>query len=132
MYDRTLTLETLQHIEETLCMLIEGTATIGQVDELLASPDGILRLNGICMILCVVGEEIKNLDKHTDKKLLPDYPSIPWKDVMKMRDVIAHHYFEVDAEKVFDTLRNDVPPLLTVLRQMRKDLDGGSATLRDE
>jgi uncharacterized protein with HEPN domain len=41
---------------------------------------------------------------------------------MRLRDVIAHHYFEVDAEKVFAILRHDVPPLLSVIKQMEADL----------
>jgi uncharacterized protein with HEPN domain len=31
-------------------------------------------------------------------------------------------YFEINAEKVFDILRNDVPPLLAVIRQIKEDL----------
>jgi uncharacterized protein with HEPN domain len=41
---------------------------------------------------------------------------------MRLRDVIAHHYFEVDAEKVFAILCDDVPPLLAVIKQMKEDL----------
>ena len=41
---------------------------------------------------------------------------------MKMQDVIAHHYFEIDAEIVFSTLKNNIPPLLEVIKQMKTDL----------
>ena len=41
---------------------------------------------------------------------------------MGMRDVIAHHYFDLDAEKVFDTVKEDVPALLNVIIKMRQDL----------
>ena len=58
-------------------------------------------LNAVCMKLFAVGEEVKALDKRTDKTLLPKYPQIQWKDVMGMRDVIAHHYFELEADKVW-------------------------------
>ena len=63
------------------------------------------------MVIIAIGESVKTLDKLTDKKLLPTYPSIDWKKVMGARDIIAHHYFEVDAEEVFSIIKNDLEPL---------------------
>jgi uncharacterized protein with HEPN domain len=122
MYDKVLVSEALQHIKEALCVLIDGTTDVEDIDELLKSAGGMLRLNGICMGLLAVGEEIKNLDKHSNRELLPKYPAVLWKDIMRMRDIVAHHYFDIDTDKVFSALRNDVPPLLNVIRQMQKDL----------
>jgi uncharacterized protein with HEPN domain len=123
MYDKTLILETLQEIERMLCMLIEGTEDVNKVDELLISSGGMLKLNGICMSLLVIGEEFKKIDKYTNRQLLPLYPSVLWRAVIGMRDKIAHHYFDIDAEKVFSILRNDIPPLLSIVKQMQKDLE---------
>jgi uncharacterized protein with HEPN domain len=39
-----------------------------------------------------------------------------------MRDRIAHGYFEIDTDVVFDTLKNDIPPLLETIKQMKNDL----------
>jgi uncharacterized protein with HEPN domain len=61
--------------------------------DLPKTADGMLRLNGICMSFLVVGEEFKKIDRYSDKKLLPNYPEIPWKNVMGLRDKIAHGYF---------------------------------------
>jgi uncharacterized protein with HEPN domain len=36
---------------------------------------------------------------------------------------IAHVYFEIDIDVIFDTLKNDIPPLLAVIRQIKRDLD---------
>ncbi|GHT08294.1 hypothetical protein AGMMS49525_17490 [Bacteroidia bacterium] len=63
------------------------------------------------------------IDKRTNKQLFASYPTINWSKAMKMRDIIAHHYFEIDAEVIFDTLRQDVPPLLQIIIQINKDLD---------
>ncbi len=49
------------------------------------------KLDAICMQLLALGESVKNLDKVTDGTLLQQYPSIEWKRVMGMRDVISHH-----------------------------------------
>ena len=37
-----------------------------------------------------------------------------------MRD--AHGYFEIDLDVVFDALKNDIPPLLKAIKQMKADL----------
>lgn len=49
------------------------------------------------MLLIAIGEGVKGVDKLTDKKLLSFYPEMDWKGVMGMRDIIAHHYFDLDA-----------------------------------
>lgn len=70
-----------------------------------------IKLDAACMVIIALGESVKTLDKQTDKKLLPTYPSIDWKKVMGARHIIAHHYFDVDAEEVFSIIKNDLEPL---------------------
>lgn len=41
---------------------------------------------------------------------------------MGMRDIIVHHYFDVDAEQIFNTLKEDIPGLKNVLEKMKNDL----------
>jgi uncharacterized protein with HEPN domain len=81
-------------------------------------------LDIVCMKLFAVGETVKAIDKHTNKSFLPLYPSIHWQEIMKMRDIIAHHYFDIDANRVFNTVHNDILPLLRVIEQMKKDITG--------
>ena len=122
MYDKELTLDILRHIDDVLYTLTEGTKDISKLDILPETANGTLRLNGICMCLLVVGEELKKIDKHTNKQLLPHYPSIPWQDIIGMRDIVAHHYFEIDIDIISDILRNDIPPLIKTVKQMITDL----------
>ena len=72
------------------------------------------------------GSEIEKLkaevQKLTDKKLLSFYPGMDWKGVMGMRDIIAHHYFDLDAEIVYDVIKHDLPKLKDVLQQIVDDL----------
>ncbi|WP_423127232.1 HepT-like ribonuclease domain-containing protein [Gaoshiqia sp. Z1-71] len=74
------------------------------------------------MKLVAVGESIKNLDKITNRELLCQYPQINWKQAMGMRDIIVHHYFDVDAEEIYKTLQEDIPLLRTVLNRIETDL----------
>ena len=82
------------------------------------------KLDAACMVLIAIGESVKTLDKLTEKKLLPTYPSIEWKGVMGVRDVIAHHYFEVDPDAVFDIISNDIEPLKIAIQHFKNCLFG--------
>ena len=119
MYDRSLISDALENIEQSLYDILEWTANIRSADDFLTSPSGMILLNAVCMKLFAIGEELKSIDKRTDKQLLSLYPAINWKEAMKMRDMIAHHYFEIDAEIVFSTLQHDVQPLLQTIKQIK-------------
>ena len=121
MCDKELILDVLDNIEQTLNEVVEWTEDVVSVDDFLMSHSGMILLNAVCMKLLAIGEEVKSLDKRTDKTLLSRYPQIQWKDVMGMRDIIAHHYFELEADKVFDALQNDIKPLLQTIKQIKKD-----------
>ena len=80
------------------------------------------KLDAACMVLIAIGETVKNLDKITEKKLLPIYPAIPWKNVMGIRDIIAHHYFEVDADVVFEIVNKQLASLKEAVTFFQKEL----------
>ena len=122
MYNKALIIENLEQLEQVIENLLESTNNILDINELPNSADGMLRLNGICMCFIVIGEEVKRIDKYTEKQFLPNYPSISWANIMGMRDRIVHGYFEIDIDIVFDTLKNDIPLLLAIIKQMKIDL----------
>ena len=41
---------------------------------------------------------------------------------MGMRDVLAHTYFHVDAEQLFNICKNDIPIMIATLETMLSDL----------
>lgn len=118
----TKVLHLLDKIIESVSVIQQRTETVSCVNDFLDTPMGILLLDGVCMKLIVIGESIKNLDKLTAGSLLIHYPQIPWRDVMGMRDIIVHHYFEVDADVIFNTVKENIPLLMNTLKQARKDL----------
>lgn len=81
------------------------------------------KLDAACMLLIAIGESIKSLDKITHGVMLPTYPAIPWKQVMGMRDIIAHHYFDVDADTIFQVIRDDLDPLIDAIQHFKKTID---------
>lgn len=114
--------ETLSNIEVAITRLQERTVQVHSADDFRLSPWGMEKLDAACMVLIVIGESVKTLDKLTEKKLLPTYPSIEWKGVMGVRDVIAHHYFEVDPDAVFDIISNDIVPLKNAILHFKDQL----------
>lgn len=122
MYDKELALDSLYNIKSALEMIAERASVANTPDDFLLSPDGMLRLDAICMNLIALGEAVKGLDKITKGELLTKYPEIYWSGVMRMRDKIAHHYFEMDAEVVFKTLKEDIPMMLPIVHRMIKEV----------
>ena len=118
----------LQQIRESLVTVIERALIVNKVEDFTHSADGMMRLDSICMQLVTVGEAIKNIDKYTNKELFTQYPSIDWRSVMGLRDIIAHQYFNVDAEIIFRIVKVNVPDLLTVIDQIISDQEKSKQT----
>ena len=74
------------------------------------------------MMLVAISENLKNLDKVTGGELLVIYPDVDWKGAKGMRDIISHHYFDLNAEVVFSICRERIPGLIKTLKKMKKDL----------
>ncbi|MEY8488817.1 HepT-like ribonuclease domain-containing protein [uncultured Parabacteroides sp.] len=123
MFDKGLILHTLGQIDNSLQIILERTSEIAMADDFLLSSSGMTLLDSVCMKLIAVGESVKNLDKLTNKELLPIYSEIPWKRVMGVRDIIVHHYFDVDADEIFHICKNDIPILHAVIKRMITDLN---------
>lgn len=115
-------LHSLQKIEETLERIISNSENIVTVADYYNTPSGVERLESTCMLLIAIGESIKGIDKTTDKKLLLHYPDMDWKGVMGMRDIIAHHYFDLDGEVVFNVVKFELPNMLQIIRKIIHDV----------
>ena len=122
MFDRKVVFSELDLLVEAVDSVLRRTSHVGSVDDFLLTEAGVILLDSVCMKLIAIGEGVKKLDKITSKMLLPRYPRVEWKGVMAMRDAIVHHYFEVDVDVVFETVRNDLPLLKEVLEEMRRDV----------
>lgn len=75
------------------------------------------------MMLITIGESLKNLDKITASSLLCKYPEVDWKGAKGARDIISHHYFDLNAEVVFGICQTDMKGLVATVEKMLVDLD---------
>lgn len=64
--------------------------------------------------LIEIGEAVKGIDA----AVLDREPSIPWSDVARMRDYLAHRYFDTDHAIVCATVERDLPPLIDAVSRL--------------
>ena len=122
MFDKEIALDSLMRIRTVIDTILERASSVDNPNDFLCSPDGMLRLDAICMNLIALGEAVKGLDKQTNGELFPRYPEIYWSGVMRMRDKIAHHYFEIDTDVVFRTIEEDIPQMIGVIDRMIEEV----------
>jgi uncharacterized protein with HEPN domain len=79
--DKELAMEVLSQIEEAAAKIVARFQAIDLVADFTDSPAGIDKMDAICMMLIVIGESLKNLDKITGGTLLPQYPEVDWKKI---------------------------------------------------
>jgi len=66
----------------------------------------------------VIGEAVRNLPDDFREQ----YPDIPWKQIAGMRDYLIHEYFNINYERVWDTVINDIPILEEQIRDILASL----------
>lgn len=66
-----------------------------------------MRIDAVIRNLEVIGEATKLIPESIRSK----YPSVEWKKIAGLRDILAHHYFEVDLDIIWDVLQNKLPAL---------------------
>ncbi len=122
MYNKELALDIFQQIKDATEKVLFRFEQIKSVDDFTNSNAGMEKLDAICMQLIAIGESLKNIDKITNKDLLIKYSDIDWKGVKGLRDIISHHYFDVDAEQIYWVCDKNIPQLNITVKQIINDL----------
>ena len=118
MYDKELACHILEQIFDSSKKIVDRFKNIQFVDDFTDTPAGMEKFDSICMLLIVIGESLKNLDKVTNNELLPKYSEIDWKKAKGLRDIISHQYFDINAEAIFDVCETKLPELKKVVKTM--------------
>ena len=66
------------------------------------------------MNFIIIGEAASHITEEIEEK----YPTIPWNLMRAMRNRIVHAYFNVDEKLMWDTITNDLPPLIPEREQL--------------
>jgi len=105
--------QALERIERKAAPLLADPA-------LLDGEEGQDLLDIICMQFLAAGEALKRLEKLEPGLLTTNYPDIDWKGAMGFRDVIAHQYFDLDAEQVLLICQDALPAVLSAIRSLEE------------
>ena len=91
------------------CLEIKDTHEYFKQDKELFTNEknGFIYRNSITMPILQIGE----LSKTLSVEFLNEYTKIPWKMIMRMRDIVAHHYGSLDYGIVWNTSVSDIPEL---------------------
>ena len=69
----------------------------------------------VCMTLINIGELVKNLDDDVRTQ----HKSIPWREISGMRDIAAHKYQTLKMERVWNTVKKDIPEFKKHLEEIQ-------------
>ena len=119
-------LDMLDYIRHQAEFIIETTDVVKELNDFLCSQSGMVLYNSTCMCLQTIGETVRKIDELTDRKFLDKcYPEVPWRSIIGMRNIISHEYAATDPEKVFNTIKLDIPALLQKVDEIIEDVSAG-------
>jgi uncharacterized protein with HEPN domain len=68
--------------------------------------------------LQIIGEAVKNIPDDV-RELNPE---MEWRKIAGLRDILAHAYFQIEDEIIWDVVQNKVPSLLGVVSQLLESM----------
>jgi uncharacterized protein with HEPN domain len=74
------------------------------------------RLRSLALVKCI--EIIGEAASRVSPDARAARPEIPWTDIIGMRNRLIHAYFEIDFDRVSDTVSTDLPPLIFALESI--------------
>jgi uncharacterized protein with HEPN domain len=72
----------------------------------------------------IIGEATKNIPESIRSK----YKAVPWKYMARIRDKIAHFYFGIDYEIVWNVIKEKLPEIKPAIEAILKDLTKNNTT----
>ncbi|MBQ2491931.1 MAG: DUF86 domain-containing protein [Bacteroidales bacterium] len=112
----------LEDVIKETDLLFKMSEQIKIPDDFVTDMSGMILFRACSMSLQYITEcfvKIKNL---CGMDYFKPYSSIPWQSVFGMRNFLSHGYGDVDSEGIFNTIKTDIPALLSVTEKMLSDL----------
>ena len=74
------------------------------------------RMLALSLVKCIeiVGEAAGRIGEETRQQA----PQVPWQDIVGMRNRLIHAYFDIDLDRVWDTVEGDLPVLIAQLEDL--------------
>ena len=77
----------------------------------------------VVQIICFNILQIGELAKNFSSQFIDKYNDQPWKQIKGMRDKVAHGYGTIDMDRVWNTTKNDIDPLLKYCKKILEEKD---------
>jgi uncharacterized protein with HEPN domain len=108
----------LDHIQQAAadaCGFVEGLAKEDFLEDKRTQ-------QAVIMSLIIIGEAAtKVMDGYAD--FIQTHADVPWRSMRNMRNRMAHGYFDINLDVVWETVREWLPALLKQLPTVRQDAD---------
>lgn len=111
--------ELIHFILQSIHLIKERFLPINSSDDFLSDKDGLMRLDAISMRLQSIGEALKNIDKRERDFLLQVGDKIYWSKIIKTREILTHHYIDIDAETIYDICNEKLDELEDKVLQLQ-------------
>jgi uncharacterized protein with HEPN domain len=122
--DKSTTRELLKFILESIALIKRRFESIKSSDDFLDSDEGLDRLDAISMRLQAIGEALKNIDKRNRDFLLLVATKKYWSQIIKTREILTHHYIDIDSETIYMICDEKIEELEGYVLELNKLLDG--------
>ncbi len=73
--------------------------------------------------LIIIGEA----SVHIPGEICTEHAKIPWQDMSAMRNFVVHEYFGVSDRILWDTVKIDLPPLVSLLQKIAVNYSKGNS-----
>lgn len=107
--DKKNTTELLEYILLSIGLIEKRFAAIHSAADFLADDEGLEKLDSISMRLQTIGEAVKNILKTDPQALGSDREY--WSNIVKLREIISHHYIDINAEIIYDICSEELSEL---------------------
>ena len=99
------------------------SASIQEPNDFGTSVAGMTVFRACSMSIQYITESFVKIRNLCGQEFFLKYNTIPWTKVFGMRNFLSHEYVEVDEEAIFGTIKEDLPALRIVAKDMLKDLN---------
>ena len=106
---------------EACHLIMTWNDNIVEATDYTISPIGMEKMAASCMLIEAIGEGVKKIDKIVPEFLEEKSPETQWKQIMGLRNHIAHGYFDLDADIIFDVVKNEIPSLKETLQRIKSN-----------
>jgi len=105
------TLELLEFVLESISLIRRRCKNIDVADDFLFSDENIDKFEATMMRLQATGEALKNIEKRDKNFLLQVASKEYWSEIIRMRDLISHHYLDIQADIIFSICKEELDEL---------------------